>query len=65
MMAAAAHNPAFAKKVGIPQSVAQDINALDAGTGILKGPLRRKKRSKAGDDASSPMIAFTQPGNGG
>jgi hypothetical protein len=64
-MAAAAHSKEFAKRVGIPQSVAQDINALDAGTGILKGPLRRKRRSKAGDDASSPMIMFSQPGNGG
>jgi hypothetical protein len=35
-MAAAAHNPAFAKKVGIPQSVAKDFNQADKGTGILK-----------------------------
>jgi hypothetical protein len=28
-MAAAAHNPAFAKKVGIPQSVAKDFNRAD------------------------------------
>ena len=28
-MAAAAHNPKFAKKVGIPQSVAQDFNKAD------------------------------------
>jgi hypothetical protein len=30
-MAAAAHNPAFAKKVGIPVSVAKKFNAADAG----------------------------------
>jgi len=35
-MAAAAHNPAFAKKVGIPQSVAKDFNQADKGAGILK-----------------------------
>jgi hypothetical protein len=29
-MAAAAHDPAFAKKIGIPQSVAQDFNQADA-----------------------------------
>ncbi len=29
-MAAAAHNPAFAKKVGIPQSVAKEFNQADA-----------------------------------
>lgn len=40
-MAAAAHNPAFAKKVGIPQKVAKEFNKADAGTGILKG--KRKK----------------------
>jgi hypothetical protein len=28
-MAAAAHNPAFAKKLGIPQSVAKDFNRAD------------------------------------
>lgn len=35
-MAAAAHNPAFAQKMGIPQKVAKDFNQADAGTGILK-----------------------------
>jgi hypothetical protein len=35
-MAAAAHNPAFAKKVGVPQTVAKEFNAADAGTGILR-----------------------------
>ena len=39
--AAAAHNPAFAKKVGIPGGVAKEFNAADAKTGILK-----KKKSK-------------------
>jgi len=29
-MAAAAHNPAFAKKLGIPQSVAREFNKADA-----------------------------------
>lgn len=28
-MAAAAHNPAFAKKVGIPVKVAKDFNSAD------------------------------------
>jgi hypothetical protein len=28
-MAAAAHNPAFAKKMGIPQSVAKEFNQAD------------------------------------
>lgn len=36
MMAAAAHDPKFAAKAGVPQSVAKDFNKADAGTGILK-----------------------------
>lgn len=35
-MAAAAHNPSFAKKAGIPLSVAQEFHAAD----------RRKKKGK-------------------
>lgn len=30
LMAAAAHNAAFAKKAGVPQSVAREFNAADA-----------------------------------
>ena len=37
LFAAAAHNPAFAKKVGVKQSVAKEFNRADVGTGILKG----------------------------
>jgi hypothetical protein len=37
-MAAAAHDPSFAKKVGIPQSVAQDFNKADKGTDIRHKP---------------------------
>lgn len=29
LMAAAAHNPAFAKKVGVPQKVAKEFNRAD------------------------------------
>jgi hypothetical protein len=41
MMAAAAHNPSFARKVGVPPKVAKEFNKADKGTGIL-----RKKRKK-------------------
>ena len=41
-MAAAAHNPAFAKKIGIPRGVAREFNQADARTGIL----RKKKKAK-------------------
>jgi hypothetical protein len=36
LMAGAAHSPAFAKKVGVPQNVAREFNQADAGKGILK-----------------------------
>lgn len=44
-MAAAAHNPSFAKRVGIPQSVAKEFNQADAKTGIL----RKKRKKDKGD----------------
>jgi hypothetical protein len=43
-MAGAAHDPKFAKKVGIPQGVAKEFNKADAKTGIL----RKKKEGKHG-----------------
>ena len=47
-MAAAAHNPAFAKKVGIPPKVAKEFNQADAKTGIL-----RKKRPASDRERTS------------
>jgi len=44
-MAAVAHSPAFAKKVGVPQSVGQDFNNADKG----------KKFSKGGDTMATKM----------
>lgn len=42
-MAAVAHSPKFAKKIGIPQSVGKEFNLADMGTGILsKGNKKRK-----------------------
>ena len=42
-MAAAAHNPAFAKKVGIPQSVAKDFNKADKGTKQLSNAMKKEE----------------------
>jgi len=36
-MAAAAHNPVFAKKVGIPSKVAKEFNTADVGKKFAKG----------------------------
>ena len=44
LMAAAAHDPAFAKKVGIPVSVAKEFNKADAKTGIMR---KNKGKPKA------------------
>lgn len=40
LMEAVAHNPAFAKKVGIPQSVGQDFADHDKATGNFMGPYK-------------------------
>jgi hypothetical protein len=36
-MAAVAHNPAFAKKAGVPQSVGKDFNQADKGRKFAQG----------------------------
>lgn len=41
-MAAAAHNPNFAKRASIPQSVAKEFNAADTGGRMLRAPLKGK-----------------------
>lgn len=41
LMAAAAHNPKFAKKAGVPPGVAKEFNAADKGGAMLR---RKKKR---------------------
>jgi len=43
-MAAAAHNPAFAKKVGIPVNVAQDFNRADKGSSMLSTAMKQRER---------------------
>jgi len=46
-MAGAAHDPKFAKKVGIPQSVAKEFNQADKRTGILR---KKKQSNRTGDN---------------
>ena len=43
-MAAAAHNPEFAKKAGIPQSVAKEFNEADQNKKLAR-KLRERKDS--------------------
>ena len=45
-MAAIAHNPAFAKKVGVPQSVGKDFNEADKGKKFGSGGMARPDLQK-------------------
>lgn len=48
MMAAVAHNPAFAKKVGIPVSVGKEFNDADKGKKFSKGAKVNKANTRHG-----------------
>ena len=47
-MAAAAHNPKFAKKVGIKRSVAKEFNKADTGTKRLSKAMKNRKKYAMG-----------------
>lgn len=53
-MAAVAHSPAFAKKVGVPQSVGKDFSTADKGRKFSKGGdiMATANKQKAGTGAS-------------
>lgn len=57
-MAAAAHNPAFAKKVGIPQSVAQEFNQADKGKKFGSGGMAKMKHDDLAEDKKLIKKAF-------
>ena len=64
-MAAIAHNPAFAKKVGIPQSVGKDFNEADKGKKFGSGGVTRpdiQKVNKSKTDHGK-MAFFKEGGN--
>ena len=44
LMAAAAHDPKFAKRAGIPQSVAKEFNQADKGKKLAEAMKRRPSR---------------------
>lgn len=46
LMAAAAHNPAFAKKVGVPPKVAKEFNKADKGTKLKSLPKKVSGRGR-------------------
>lgn len=46
LMAAAAHDPKFAKKVGVPVSVAKDFNQADKGKKLAEAMKRMPNRKE-------------------
>lgn len=56
-MAAIAHNPAFAKKVGVPQSVGQDFNKADKGRKFSKGGDTMAKMSMKAFEGSAKDLS--------
>jgi hypothetical protein len=58
-MAAAAHDPAFAKKLGIPQSVASEFNAADKGSAMLSEAMEREPKGnpdRSGESREHSMM---------
>jgi hypothetical protein len=47
-MAAAAHDPDFAKRAGISQTVAKEFNRADEGGVLLKLAMRKPRKSGRG-----------------
>jgi phage tail sheath gpL-like len=65
LMAAAAHNPAFAKKVGVPVAVAQDFNKADKGKkfgsgGMAKSDMKEDMKMDKAQDKAMIKKAFKQ-----
>ena len=56
-MAAVAHNPAFAKKVGIPQSVGKEFNQADKGRKFAKGGDTMAKKLFGGKESRAEEMA--------
>jgi hypothetical protein len=53
MMAAAAHDPEFAARVGVPQSVARDFNRADKGRKLAEA-MKAYHRRKFGPTKDEP-----------
>lgn len=60
-MAAAAHDPKFAKKVGIKQKVAKEFNKADTGTKQLSKAMKTKKTTEAAEKKVAPAAKKVAP----
>ena len=56
-MEAVAHNAAFAKKAGVPQSVGKDFSTADKGRKFSKGGDTMKKMAKGGSTTGMTGIS--------
>ena len=64
-MAAIAHSPSFAKKVGVPQSVGKDFNNADKGKkfkegGTMKSDMKEDMKMDKKQDVAMLKKAFKQ-----
>ena len=57
MMAGAAHNPKFAKKVGVKQSVAKEFNKADTGKKMSSLPKKVKAKEEVDETTTSGSVA--------
>ena len=55
-MAAVAHNPAFAKKAGVPQSVGKEFSKADKGKTFKQGGDMKKMNMGGYADGGMPMV---------
>lgn len=59
-MAAASHDPEFAKKMGIPQDVAKEFNQADEKTGILKTKSKKEGLSLSGNSLVEMLLQLEE-----
>ena len=64
LMLAVAHNPAFAKKVGIAQSVGRDFAAADAASGKFSKGKPMAKHEMGSESGMSPRKTMASGGGG-
>ena len=57
LMAAAAHDPAFAKRVGVPMKVAKEFNKADKGGKLLKKAMGKQSMRYAKGKPKGGLLA--------
>jgi hypothetical protein len=60
-MAAVAHNPEFAHRVGVPQSVGREFNQSDAGTGMLSRAMHHHRAGGGSLSHGDPLGGLATP----